>query len=157
MIKKSLFFTVLASLALSHTSMAMPLRAQGVQYDIDAKGAKAVVEQLINQQQLSAIASKIQLGDDDWIALTPKLYAAGNPQMNKAVIDNMKMALVYNPAAVLRTLSQGSELPLAKICQFAKDDAAMQQRAINAINSVRIQSLQTSKQQCLTQLNAPAH
>ena len=56
----------------------MYLNYQEVNYNIEARGAQAVVAELAKAGQLPTVVNNIQLGDDNWIAMAQKLAKGGN-------------------------------------------------------------------------------
>ncbi|WP_016584699.1 hypothetical protein, partial [Yersinia pestis] len=98
-------FIVGGLLAMSSSAFAMSLNYQEVGYNIEARGARAVVAELEKSGQLPAVENNIKLGDDNWIAMAPKLASAGNPKFTEGVKSALSSALIYNPAAVLKAVS----------------------------------------------------
>lgn len=150
------YLPLLASglLSLSASSWAMSLDVQEVGYNIEARGASSVVAELARSGQLSAVANNIKLGDDSWIALAPKLANAGNSHFTQQVKSALSAALLYNPAAVITTVSHSTNLTLTEICHAPpeSDSANFQQRAERVLMTIKNSDLLAKRDSCLTSL-----
>ena len=143
-----------ALLAVSFSASALTLDSQEVGYNIEARGARPVVAQLGKAGQFSAVENSIRLGDDNWIALAPKLAGGGNAGFKSA----LSAALIYNPAAVLQALNKGNDLPLKDICTAPPEvqgDTAItsfRERAARALSTVRVGDLSAPRDACIAAL-----
>ncbi|ENG6107153.1 hypothetical protein ACAY19_002082 [Serratia liquefaciens] len=149
-----------ALLVVSFNSLAMSLDSQEVGYNIETRGAASVVAQLAKAGQLAAVEKNIKLGDDNWIALAPKLANGGNASFTAGVKSALSSALVYNPAAVLHALDKGNNLPINDICTAPPEvqgDTAIttfKQRATHALTTVRIGDLSAPRDACIASLKS---
>lgn len=114
--KSHLLFIAGGLLAISGSTFAMSLNYQEVGYNIEARGARAVVAELARAGQLPAVENNIKLGDDNWIAMAPKLADGGNASFTAGIKSALSSALIYNPAAVLKAVSDSKTLTLSEIC-----------------------------------------
>ncbi|SUB31645.1 Uncharacterised protein [Yersinia pseudotuberculosis] len=147
-------FIVGGLLAMSSSTFAMSLNYQEVGYNIEARGARAVVAELEKSGQLPAVENNIKLGDDNWIAMAPKLASAGNAKFTEGV----KSALIYNPAAVLKAVSGSKILTLSDVCTApidVKDSEAkanFQQRASRTLLTIKNSDMAGPRDSCLAEL-----
>lgn len=156
--KSHLLFIAGGLLAISGSAFAMSLNYQEVGYNIEARGARAVVAELAKAGQLPAVENNIKLGDDNWIAMAPKLADGGNASFTAGVKSALSSALIYNPAAVLKAVSDSKTLTLSNICTApadAKDSAAkasFQQRATHTLSTIRNSDMMSQRDNCLAEL-----
>ncbi|MEL5503867.1 hypothetical protein IBZ12_22140 [Serratia ureilytica] len=147
-----------ALLAVSFSASALELDSQEVGYNIEARGARPVVAQLGKAGQFSAVENSIRLGDDNWIALAPKLAGGGNAGFTAGIKSALSAALIYNPAAVLQALNKGNDLPLNDICTAPPEvqgDTAItsfRERAARALSTVRVGDLSAPRDACIAAL-----
>ncbi|ARY99785.1 Uncharacterised protein [Yersinia ruckeri] len=158
MMKTPLLLIAGGLLATSFSSLAMSLNYQEVSYNIEARGAKAVVAELAKSGQLAAVENNIKLGDDNWIAMAPKLADGGNQKFTQSIKSALSSALIYNPAAVLRAVSDSKTLALTDVCTApteATDSAAktsFQQRASHTLSTIRNNDMTGPRDTCLAEL-----
>ncbi|AAM83724.1 hypothetical protein CQP30_16055 [Yersinia pestis] len=151
-------FIVGGLLAMSSSAFAMSLNYQEVGYNIEARGARAVVAELEKSGQLPAVENNIKLGDDNWIAMAPKLASAGNPKFTEGVKSALSSALIYNPAAVLKAVSGSKILTLSDVCTApidVKDSEAkanFQQRASRTLLTIKNSDMAGPRDSCLAEL-----
>lgn len=156
--KSHLPFIVGGLLAMSSSAFAMSLNYQEVGYNIEARGARAVVADLAKSGQLPAVENNIKLGDDNWIAMAPKLADAGNAKFTEGVKSALSSALIYNPAAVLKAVNSSKTLKLSDICTApadAKDREAktsFQQRASRTLSTIKNNDMMGLRDSCLAEL-----
>ncbi|CNH92544.1 Uncharacterised protein [Yersinia aldovae] len=156
--KSHLLFIAGGLLTISGSALAMSLNYQEVNYNIEARGARAVVTELAKSGQLPALENNIKLGDDNWIAMAPKLADGGNAKFTAEVKSALSSALIYNPAAVLKAVSNSKTLPLSEICTApadAKDSAAktsFQQRASHTLSTIKNNDMLSQRDSCLAEL-----
>lgn len=114
--------------------------------------------QLGKAGQFNAVENSIRLGDDNWIALAPKLAGGGNAGFTAGIKSALSAALIYNPAAVLQALNKGNDLPLNDICTAPPEvqgDTAVtsfRQRATRALSTVRVGDLSAPRDACIAAL-----
>lgn len=140
-------------LIVSVNSLAIPLDPLAVGYNIDARGARSVVSELAGADQLTAVENSIRLGDDNWIALAPKLIDGGNPQFTSGIKAALSSALLYNPAAVLGTVDHAHSLSVEEVCSTPKNGGAdFQQRALHTLSTIRNADLFALRDACTSAL-----
>ncbi|CNE49902.1 Uncharacterised protein [Yersinia nurmii] len=158
MMKTPLLLLAGGLLVTSFSSLAMSLNYQEVGYNIEARGAKAVVAELAKSGQLSAVENNIKLGDDNWIAMAPKLVEGGNQKFAQGVKSALSSALIYNPAAVLKAVGDSHSLALSDVCTApadATDSAAkisFKQRASRTLSTIRNSDMMTTRDSCIAEL-----
>ena len=102
-----------ALLVVSFNSLAMSLDSQEVGYNIEARGAASVVAQLAKAGQLAAVEKNIKLGDDNWIALAPKLANGGNASFTAGVKSALSSALLVDELTLSRRESPIADAQVA--------------------------------------------
>ncbi len=156
--KSHLLFIAGGLLAISSSALAISLNYQEVGYNIEVRGARAVVVELAKAGQLPAVENNIKLGDDNWIAMASKLADGGNASFTAGIKSALSSALIYNPAAVLKAVSNSKTLTLSEICTApadAKDSAAkasFQQRATHTLSTIRNSDMMSQRDSCLAEL-----
>ncbi|MBE1159483.1 hypothetical protein [Dyella acidiphila] len=155
--KAGLLIAVLWAMA-GMVQAQQPLSAAGLAKEIDAKGAKAVVEGL--GDRFDGVLDRIDTGDADWIALVPRLAQGTDAGNSEGLSIALAYALPKNPAAVLAVVTEdGGILSVSRVCSIpfiedsVKDRPGYKRQALRAMEAVRVAALQRAKESCFAVLS----
>jgi hypothetical protein len=136
------------------------LDAASVASEIDAKGARTVVSQLYGDGTYSLVLDHIAAGEDEWVALAPRLAPGTDASTAEGLTIAMAEALPRNPAAVLTriefargTLSSERVCGVPFIEGTPVDVPAYIRSAEAAVSAIRIPQLQAVKATCISALH----
>jgi hypothetical protein len=144
---------------------SQPVSAHALFHDIQARGAKTVVSELVNQGKWDRVSDEIASGRRDWIEIVPALAAGTDAGSSEDLGIDLAFALVKNPASVLRVVdekpwSHGGIIGIERVCgaPFIEDTEPKNyfSQAIQAVQRISDPALTLKKQACLTNL-AHAH
>ena len=138
---------------------ATALSPERIARDIEADGAKAVVDRLWNSGDYDRLLNHIDKGTPAWVALAPKLAAGTDAGASEELTIALAYALPRNPQAVLSVLDAKSYvLEPERVCSApfiedaVKDIPRYGKRAKAAVSRVTAPPLQDNKAACLAAL-----
>lgn len=108
--------------------------------------------------RLTAVAARIEAGDEAYLALTPQLLAAASGDMREGLMIGVNRGLTANAAGLLR--QTGASLSVANLCRPGsgagptEEEPAWTARAISAVEAVQDAALSQQKAACLAALRA---
>ena len=152
---------VLLLAATQATHAAQPLSARAVLRDIQARGAKPVVDDLVNQGKWDRVSDEIASGRRDWIEIVPALAAGTDAGPAEDIGIDLAFALVKNPASVLRVItetpwSHGGVVGIERVCgaPFIEDTEPTNyvSKAKRSVTLVSDPALAKKKHDCLATL-----
>ena len=149
----------LALLTANDALAAVALTPEGIARDIEANGAKAVVDRLWNSGDYDRLLDHIDKGTSAWVALAPKLAAGTDAGSSEELSIALAYALPRNPEAVLAVLDpKNAALEPDMVCSApfiedtVKDIPRYIKRTKAAVSRVKAPSLQENKAACLAVL-----
>jgi hypothetical protein len=149
----------LALVAGTDALAATALSPEGIAQDIEANGAKAVVDRLWNSGDYDRLLDHIDKGTSAWVALAPKLAAGTDAGSSEGLTIALAYALPRNPEAVLAVLDpKNAVLKPDMVCgapfieDTVKDMPRYIKRAKAAVSRVKVRSLEENKAACLAAL-----
>ena len=159
------------ALLLAASARAAPLpSAAALSREIDATGAKAVVDRLAEttpdtkgETEWDRLIDRIWDGDETYIALAPRLRPGADAAAAESLPIGLAHALTVAPAAVLRTLpANGGLKETLGVCTIpfiedtVKDIPAYVHDTEAALGRVTAPDLQSIKSACLVNLRKAA-
>lgn len=135
-----------------------PASAAQLSQEIEAKGAKAVVDSL--GDAFDDVLDHIDSGDPAWIALAPKLAQGTDAGNSEGLAIALAYALPKNPQAVLAVVTENDGvLAINRVCSIpfiedtVKDRPAYKRNALHAVEAIKEPSLRKAKSNCLAVLS----
>ena len=138
---------------------AAPLSPAAIARDIAKHGAREVVSRLWSNGDYDRVMNRIDRGDAQWIALSPKLAPGTDAGTAEELPIALAFALPKNPRAVLSVLGPPDGLPIGDVCSApfidgtVKDVAAYVKRSERAVAGVLDPRLAKTRDACLAQLH----
>lgn len=138
---------------------------ESLRWRIKNDGASAVIKSLWGTSAWSDLVGKLASGDPDWIDVAVALSKGSDAGATEGLEDALFLGLAKNPVYELQVLptenSDRSPLSLSTVCGGRTDPPSTYSEAITelkkieaAVQQVRVNTLESKKQYCLTKLKA---
>lgn len=135
--------------------------AARVGQDIDARGARVVVQDLWSNDRYETVLQRIATGDGTWVALAPKLASGADAAASEGLTIALAEALPRNATAVLSVLDpRRTALAPTRVCGVpfiegtAINVADYVRSAEKAVNAVGEPQLNVQRTSCLMALQS---